>query len=93
MMTDEAALADYYFIDAFRVIKGAAMPYRSKARAVAQYVAAEIIAERSRLRAATEDDVTRALELAYIDQPDIPAALMLEFFNRMLDVMGGEDLE
>lgn len=39
-----------------------------------------------RLRAATEDDVLRAFDGAYIDRP---AADMLEFFQRMLDVMIG----
>ena len=46
----------------------------------------------TRLRAATEDDVTRALEGAFV-KLDAPAVDLLEFFNRMLDVVGGEDLE
>ena len=41
-----------------------------------------------RLRAATEDDVTRALEAAYV-KLDAPAADLLEFFNRMFDVVIG----
>ena len=40
------------------------------------------------LRAATEDDVTRALDGAFV-KIDAPAADLLEFFNRMLDVMTG----
>lgn len=42
------------------------------------------------LRAATEDDVQRALEGAYCQncgEPDV----LLEFFNRMIDVLVGED--
>lgn len=42
------------------------------------------------LRAATEDDVSRALEGAYIAPPLTTPAEMLELFNRMLDVMAGE---
>ena len=37
------------------------------------------------LRAATEEDVGKALEGAYIEAP-APAAELLEFFNLMLDV-------
>ena len=44
----------------------------------------------TRLRAATEDDVTRALEGAFV-VIDAPAVDLLEFFNRMLDVMGVEE--
>ena len=44
----------------------------------------------ARLRAATEDDVTRALDGAYV-KLDSPAADLLEFFNRMLDVVVGEE--
>lgn len=45
----------------------------------------------SRLRAATEDDVERALADAYVG-PQLPtAAHKLEFFNRMVDVLTGED--
>ena len=40
-----------------------------------------------RLRAATEDDVNRALTDAYVEFGDRPAADLLEFFNRMIDVM------
>lgn len=46
----------------------------------------------TRLRAATEDDVTRALAGAYIELEASPVVL-LEFFNRMLDVMGKTQLE
>ena len=44
----------------------------------------------TRLRAATEDDVTRALDGAFV-KIDAPAADLLEFFNRMIDVLVGED--
>jgi hypothetical protein len=37
------------------------------------------------LRSATEDDVARAMDSAYIERLDTPAE-MLEFFNRMVDV-------
>lgn len=43
-----------------------------------------------RLRRATEDDVTRALADAYV-QFDRPAADLLEFFKRMIDVIVGEE--
>ena len=43
----------------------------------------------TRLRAATEDDVARALTDAYV-KLDAPAVDLLEFFNRMLDVVGLE---
>jgi hypothetical protein len=42
------------------------------------------------LRAATEDDVVRALDGAYC-QPHCSPAELLELFNRMLDVLVGED--
>lgn len=42
------------------------------------------------LRAATEDDVARALDGAYVVLPVIDQAGLLEFFNRMLDVLTGE---
>ena len=42
-----------------------------------------------RLRAATEDDVSRALADAYVQLGEVPAADLLEFFKRMLDVLIG----
>lgn len=45
----------------------------------------------STLRQATEDDVERALEGAYVSLPLTDKAVLLEFFNRMLDVLAGED--
>ena len=42
-----------------------------------------------RLRAATEDDVTRAYAGALIDRAG--SVDLLEFFNRMIDVMIGEE--
>jgi len=42
------------------------------------------------LRAATEDDVTAALDGAYVAFPGVQAADLLEFFNRMLDVKLGD---
>ncbi|GEM_PF-2310805 len=44
----------------------------------------------STLRQATEDDVERALEGAYVALPLTDKAAALEFFNRMLDTMLGE---
>lgn len=44
------------------------------------------------LRAATEDDVARALDGAAC-QPSCSPAELLELFNRMLDVLVGEDDE
>lgn len=43
-----------------------------------------------RLRQATEDDVERALDGAYVELPIADKAAALEFFNRMLDVLAGE---
>lgn len=45
----------------------------------------------STLRAATEDDVARALADAYVSLPLTDPAAALEFFNRMIDVITGED--
>ena len=45
----------------------------------------------TRLRAATEDDVTRALEGAHIGRPNISPVELLEFYNRMIDVMVGDE--
>jgi hypothetical protein len=42
------------------------------------------------LRAATEDDVAAALDGAYVETPLSHSADLLEFFNRMLDVLTGE---
>jgi hypothetical protein len=42
------------------------------------------------LRRATEDDVERALEGAYVSLPMTDKAVLLEFFNRMLDVLTGD---
>lgn len=39
------------------------------------------------LRQASEDDVNRALDGAYVIGPLSKAADLLEFYNRMLDVM------
>jgi hypothetical protein len=44
-----------------------------------------------RLRAATEDDVRSACADAYVNLGDKSAAELLEFFNRMLDVLVGEE--
>jgi hypothetical protein len=44
-----------------------------------------------RLRAATEDDVTHAFEGALIERPEVPAVDLLEFFNRMMDVVVGDE--
>lgn len=45
----------------------------------------------ARLRAATEGDVNAALADAYVSVPLTTAVEMLEFFNRMLDVLAGEE--
>ena len=45
----------------------------------------------SHLRAATEDDVTRALDGACISLPIPTKVEALELFQRMLDVLTGED--
>lgn len=42
------------------------------------------------LRAATEDDVARARKDSYV-QTDLSNAEILELFNRVLDVLTGED--
>lgn len=42
------------------------------------------------LRAATEDDVKRALAGAYVELPIASPDELLEFFQRMLDVLTGE---
>ncbi|RIV79595.1 hypothetical protein [Pelagerythrobacter aerophilus] len=42
------------------------------------------------LRAADEDDVRKALEGAYVSAPLSEPAELLEFFNRMVDVLAGE---
>lgn len=44
-----------------------------------------------RLRMATEDDVEAALDSAYVSLPLTDTAQALEFFNRMLDVLTGDD--
>jgi hypothetical protein len=44
-----------------------------------------------RLRAATEDDVRSACADAYFDLGDKSPAELLEFFNRMIDVLMGEE--
>jgi len=44
----------------------------------------------STLRQATEDDVGRALEGAYVALPLTDKAAALEFFNRMLDVLADD---
>jgi len=49
---------------------------------------AQIIAQ---LRAATEDDVALALDRAFISLPLSDPAELLELFNRLLDVLTGED--
>lgn len=46
---------------------------------------------RTILRDATEDDVALALDRAYISTPLSDPAELLEFFNRMVDVMLGEE--
>lgn len=43
-----------------------------------------------RLRTASEDDVERALEGAYVSLPLTDRAAALEFFNLMLDTMLGQ---
>lgn len=43
------------------------------------------------LRAATEDDVEAALDEASVSVPLTHPVDLLEFFNRMLDVLAGED--
>ena len=43
------------------------------------------------LRKATEDDVLKALDGAYIEPPLSKPDELLEFFNRMLDTLAGED--
>ena len=45
------------------------------------------------LREATEEDVQVALAGAYITPPLSEPAELLEFFNRMLDVLGVESEE
>jgi hypothetical protein len=44
----------------------------------------------STLRQATEDDVERALDGAYVALPLTDKAAALEFFNLMLDQLAGE---
>lgn len=44
----------------------------------------------SSLRDATEDDVVKALDGAYVELPITTPAAALEFFNRMVDVLTGE---
>lgn len=44
----------------------------------------------TRLRAADEDTVQAALADAYVAPPLASPAELLEFFNRMLDVVAGE---
>jgi hypothetical protein len=46
----------------------------------------------AKLRNATEDDVAVAMETAHFDMPT-DAASLLEFFNRMLDVLGVPDAD
>lgn len=43
------------------------------------------------LRDATEDDVASALSQSYVTVPLSEPADLLEFFNRMLDVIAGEE--
>lgn len=43
------------------------------------------------LRNATEDDVALALHRSYIRTPLSDPAELVEFFNRMMDVITGED--
>lgn len=43
------------------------------------------------LRAATEEDVRRACADAYVDLGDKSPAELLDFFNRMIDVLVGEE--
>ena len=43
------------------------------------------------LRAATEDDVARACADSYVNLDDPSPAYLLEFFNRMIDVLIGEE--
>lgn len=43
-----------------------------------------------RLRMASEDDVARALD-AHVSLPLTDKAMALEFFNRMIDVILGEE--
>ena len=45
----------------------------------------------TRLRAATEGDVERAFEGGLIDRSDIPAHVLLELYNRMIDVIAGDE--
>lgn len=47
--------------------------------------------EIERLRMASEDDVERALENAYVALPLTNPVGALEFFNRMIDVILGEE--
>lgn len=47
--------------------------------------------EVERLRMASEDDVERALENAYVALPLTNPVAALEFFNRMIDVILGEE--
>lgn len=44
----------------------------------------------SRLRAADEDDIREAFKGAYIKPPLTKPEELLEFWNRMLDVLTGE---
>lgn len=44
-----------------------------------------------RLRIASEHDVERALENAYVALPLTNPVVALEFFNRMIDVILGEE--
>lgn len=46
--------------------------------------------ERKMLRSATEDHVTRGLAGSYVALDLLEPAELLEFFNRMLDVLTGE---
>lgn len=44
----------------------------------------------AKLRAATEDDVAEALDDGLLALPIDSAAEMLEFYNRMIDLLVGE---
>lgn len=50
-----------------------------------------MIDPRTILRDATEDDVALALDRAYVTTPLSDPAELLEFFNRMVDVLTSED--
>lgn len=85
--TDDGAVLkrDAYvaFLDARKLIESDVLPAMHRG-------ASSSTSGAPTLRSATEDDVLRALDGAYISPPLSEPAELLEFFNRMVDVMLGE---